>query len=130
MLTLKIQKQFKQLSQIFRMHQMRSLIGTVGLTLALCSCGSVQLPITIFEETFYTLEGTNGVHITHLFSSQTSDMSFTTWLNTLSEGQVCVNASTIADFKSELEKACSEIQCNQQAVATLNKAFNRMLVRK
>ena len=81
--------------------------------------------MTVNEESFYTLEGANGVVITHLFSTDVSSISLAAW-NEISEGMTCMSAQAIADFKSELEKLCSEAPCNQQDVATVKSAFARI----
>lgn len=92
------------------------------------SCGKPQLNVGINEETFYTLEGPQGVFVSHLFSSDTSSMSMAAWQQ-ISEGQTCMDASGIASFKQELEKLCSEAPCTQNilnVIKNLNKIQRKM----
>lgn len=101
----------------------------VALILVASSCGNSQIPVDIKEETFYTLRGADGAHINHLFSNDTSDISLAAW-NQISEGMTCVSSQGIADFKSELEKLCSEVKCNQAALDELRKFFHKVSPKK
>lgn len=63
--------------------------------------------------------------MTHLFSTATSDMSMAAWEG-ISEGQICMEAQGMAYFKQELEKACSEVPCNQEMLTQLRSFFARV----
>jgi hypothetical protein len=104
---------------------MLSLTLMVALSQVLCSCGSTQIPVTLTEKTFYTLEGPQGVHVTHFISAQTSDIGVGAW-NQISEGMTCMSAADIGSFKQELEDACSEITCNEETVKLLNSLYSRL----
>lgn len=102
----------------------------VAQTLALSSCGHAPLlPVSIPEMNFYTLEGAQGVHVTHFFSATTSDMATSAW-DQISEGKVCMEPAGIAGFKGALQKACSELTCNEQDLKTAMAALDRLIAKR
>jgi hypothetical protein len=75
--------------------------------------------------TFYTDEGSNGAFITHLFSTESSNIGVDAW-NNIREGMSCLSATDIGSIKTELEQLCSEVSCNQPTIKALRAALARL----